>query len=157
MLTELPFGLPGRIFRSPMPWGACDPHGRVFGEFGGHQVGVVVVLAGDDECRRKAGRNLREFYRQQGLEVVYLPVADFGVPPSREAMKDAVRTVTGYARQGRNVVVHCSAGIGRTGLFLAGMAKDVLAKSASEALAFVRQYIPCAVETDEQIRFLEEY
>jgi hypothetical protein len=29
-LTELPFGFPGRIFRSPMPFGPYDLHSEVY-------------------------------------------------------------------------------------------------------------------------------
>jgi len=50
--------------------------------------------------------------------------------------------------------MHCSAGIGRTGLFLAYLAKQVLVLSGAEALAWVRYYIPRAVETPEQQRLL---
>ena len=32
-LTELPFGFPGRIFRSPMPFGPYDLHGEVYDRF----------------------------------------------------------------------------------------------------------------------------
>ena len=44
-LTELPFGLPGRIFRSPMPFGPYDPHGEVYDRFCEEQIAVIVLLA----------------------------------------------------------------------------------------------------------------
>lgn len=157
VLIELPFGFRGRVFRSPMPWGIYDRDGQAFDEFTGNQVSVVVLLAGDEECEGSAGRNLRELYRQRGLEVVYLPIPDYGVPSSPEAMKEAVRSVMRHAGEGRNVVVHCSAGKGRTGLFLACLAKDAFGVTAPEALAFVRKYIRGAVETGGQLRFLAEY
>jgi protein-tyrosine phosphatase len=84
-LIELPFGLPGRVFRSPMPFG-----------------------------------------------------------PNTIAS----------AQAGHNIVVHCSAGIGRTGLFMAALAKQVLGLSGAEALQWIRSYIPHAVETPEQQRLL---
>ena len=44
---------------------------------------MVVLLASDEECMKKAGRNLREFYttnQENPVEVYYMPIADFNVP-----------------------------------------------------------------------------
>src|SRR5262249_6641624 len=48
-LTELPFGFPGRIFRSPMPFGQYDLHGEVYDRFCEEQIAVIVLLASDEE------------------------------------------------------------------------------------------------------------
>jgi protein-tyrosine phosphatase len=152
-LTELPFGLPGRLFRSPMPFGPYDLHGEVYDQFREEQIAVVVLLADDHECLQKAGRNLRELYLQVGIQVLYLPLPDFSVPTTDD-LEQAVRRTIAYAEAGHNIVVHCSAGIGRTGLFMAYLAKQVLGLSGAEALTWVRYYIPRAVETPEQQRLL---
>jgi len=52
-LIELPFGLPGRIFRSPMPFGPYDLHGEVYDRFCEEQITVIVLLASDEECLRR--------------------------------------------------------------------------------------------------------
>ena len=152
-LTELPFGLPGHIFRSPMPFGPYDLHGEVYDQFRGEQITVVVLLASDEECLHKTGRNLREFYLQEGLQVLYLPIPDFSVP-AKDALEQAVRHTIAYAQAGHHIAVHCSAGIGRTGLFTAYLAKRYLGLSGHEALQWVRQYIPYAAETPEQQRLV---
>ena len=51
-------------------------------------------------------------------------------------------------------MIHCSAGIGRNGLFTAYLAKRRLGLSGAEALQWVRCYIPRAVETPEQQRLV---
>jgi hypothetical protein len=79
-LTELPFGLPGKIYRSPMPFGPYDAAGIIFEAYKSHHVSVVVVLAENDECLQKAKRNLHAFYTEQGLEVICSPIRDFSVP-----------------------------------------------------------------------------
>ena len=152
-LTELPFGFPGRLFRSPMPFGPYDLHGEVYDQFCQAQITVVVLLAHEDECLYKAGRNLREWYLKEGLQVLYLPIPDFGVPP-KDDLEEAVQHTIAYAQAGHNIVVHCSAGIGRTGLFMASLAKQVLGLSGEEALQWIRYSIPHAVETLEQQRLL---
>ena len=71
-LTELPFGLPGRIFRSPMPFGPYDLHGEVYDRFCEEQIAVIVLLASDEECLNRTGCNLRALYLKAGFQVLYL-------------------------------------------------------------------------------------
>src|SRR5437867_8375368 len=148
-LTALPFGFPGRIFRSPMPFGPSDLHGEVYDRFCEEQIAVIVLLASDEECLHRTGCNLRALYLKEGFQVLYLPIPDFSVP-TKDDLEQAVQRTIDYAQAGHNIVVHCSAGIGRTGLFMATLAKQVLGLSGSEALQWIRCYIPRAVETPEQ-------
>ena len=150
---ELPFGLPGRVFRSPMPFGPYDLHGEIYDRFCEEQIAVIVLLASDEECLHKTGCNLRALYLKAGFQVLYLPIPDFSVP-TRDDLEQAVQHTIAYAQAGQNIVVHCSAGIGRTGLFMAYLAKRCLGFSGQEALKWVRHYIPRAVETPEQQRFV---
>jgi protein-tyrosine phosphatase len=132
-----------------MPFGPYDLHGEVYDQFREEQIAVVVLLADDHECLHKTGRNLRELYLKAGMQVLYLPIPDFGVPPSAD-LEQAIQHTIAYAQAGHNIVVHCSAGIGRTGLFLGALVKQVLGLSGAEALRWIRHYIPHAVETPEQ-------
>ncbi len=148
-LTELPFHLQGNIFRSPMPFGNYDPYGQTLKEIKQEKISVIVLLAEDEECLRKAGRNLRTFYIQEGYQVIHFPIPDFGIPLKEDLEHFAQKTIN-CAKKGHNIVIHCSAGVGRTGLFAAYLAKQVLGLSGEEAINWVRQYIEGAVETDEQ-------
>ena len=121
-LIELPFSLPGRVFRSPMPFGPYDLHGAIYERFCEEQIAVIVLLASDAECLHKTGCNLRALYLKAGFQVLYLPIPDFSVP-TRDDLEQAVQHTIAYAQAGQNIVVHCSAGIGRTGLFMAYLAK----------------------------------
>jgi protein-tyrosine phosphatase len=84
------------------------------------------------------------------LADVALPVPDFGVPDPA-ALKGAVAEVLRRmaAEPERPVHVGCRAGIGRTGLFLACLARA--AGVEGDALDWVRRhYLPHAAETPEQ-------
>ena len=150
---ELPFGFPGRIFRSPMPFGPYDLHGEVYDRFCEEQIAVIVLLASDEECLHKTGCHLRALYLKAGFQVLYLPIPDFRVP-TKDALEQAAHNTIAYAQVGHHVVIHCSAGIGRTGLFTAYLAKRCLGLSGAEALQWVRSSMPRAVETAEQQRLL---
>ena len=52
-LTELPLGVPGRIFRSPMPFGPSDLHGEAYDRLCEEQIAVIVLLASEEECLHK--------------------------------------------------------------------------------------------------------
>jgi protein-tyrosine phosphatase len=136
-----------------MPFGLYDLHGEVYDRWRAEQIAVIVLLASDEECLHKTGRNLREFYHQEGFEVLYLPIPDFGTP-TIDDLEQAIQHTIAYVQAGHHIVIHCSAGIGRTGLFLACLAKRVLGFSGAEALQWVRYYIPRAVETPEQQRLV---
>ena len=152
-LTELPFGLPGKIYRSPMPFGSYDSAGLIFEAYKSHNVSVVVVLAEDDECLQKAKRNLHAFYTQEGLEVVRSPIRDFSVPSCADLQTGLNQTIS-HAKYGRNVSIHCSAGVGRTGLFAALLARALLGLNGEKVIQWVRRYIEGAVETPEQRQFV---
>jgi protein-tyrosine phosphatase len=152
-LIELPFGLSGRVFRSPMPFGPYDQHGEVYDRFCEEQIAVIVLLASDEECLHKTGCNLRALYLKAGFQALYLPIPDFSVP-IKDDLEQTVQQTIAHAQAGHHIVIHCSAGIGRTGLFTAYLAKRCLGLSGAEALHWVRRFIPRAVETPEQQRLV---
>lgn len=87
---------------------------------------------------------------------VHVAIADFDVPTqSPSAIEAAVlRTVTA-AMAGKTVFVGCMGGWGRTGLFLALVAK---AMGEADPVAFVREkYTPHAVETHEQQDYVKNF
>jgi len=153
MLVELPYGLEGRIFRSPMPFSPYDP-GNLWETYQNETVDMVVVLTESQEYLVRAKRDLVAFYEDAGLDVMHLPIPDFQTPPDPPAFRDALKVVEDYAGDGQNVAVHCMAGLGRTGLFLACLARRILGFSGPEAIAWVRDYVPGTLENLGQEQFV---
>lgn len=138
-----------------MPFSPYDPSGNGLETFRQYEITLVVLLAEADECVYVTGRNLQALYVQAGFQVLHLPIPDGGVP-SRHALTDLVTTIIQHAQTGQHTVIHCYAGIGRTGLVLAALAKRLLGLSGDGAVAWVRQHIPRAVETPGQRALLME-
>jgi len=155
-LLEFPFGFSGRIFRSPMPFTAYDPYELLFNQYQQQEVSVIVLLVDDGQCLARAGRNLRLLYQENGMEVIHLPIPDFGVP-SLPALEQAVQVALERAQQGKNIVVHCYAGLGRTGMFLACLARRAFGMTGEQAVEWVRSHLSPAIETPGQIRVIHEF
>jgi protein-tyrosine phosphatase len=148
-LTELPFGLPGRVYRSPMPFSSYDPRQEILDDYLRQEVHVVVVLAEDGEMLARTGRDLRAEYLAHDLQVIYSPVPDFRAPDDGQ-IASTLDEAYAAAQAGQNLAIHCHAGIGRTGVFAACLARRVFGIDGTQAIAWVRQYIPGAVENREQ-------
>lgn len=125
LITELPFGLAGKVFASPMPFGLYDNEGEALKEFRENRVSVIVLLVEDVECLQKAKRNLYDLYLEQGFRVIHLPIADFSIPSAQELMH-AVNETIESAKGGRTVAIHCSGGIGEQARLLLVWRKSYL-------------------------------
>lgn len=82
------------------------------------------------------------------------PIVDYGVPSVGAATAALVECAARLAK-GESLYVGCWGGLGRTGLFLALMAK---ASGVADPVQYVRDhYDRHAVETAAQMRFVEEF
>ncbi len=154
LTTEISLGLPGKILRSVMPFSDYDPVGIVWTTYQQSEVKAVLVLTEPQEYLVRARRDLPEFYRQSGLEAITVPIRDYHPPDDVEKLTQALEAVEVHLRAGRNVAVHCMAGIGRTGIFLACLGKRLLNIDGEEAIRWVRGYIPEALENLQQENFV---
>jgi protein-tyrosine phosphatase len=148
-MNHLPLNLPGSVYASAMPFSSRDQYQTLFDEYGYHDIQTVVLLASEAETIYHTGRNLRQFYQQKELNVIYLPVEDFSTPDPT-ALNQAVDAALAEARAGRNIAIHCYYGLGRTGTFSACLARKALGLNGVDALNWIRSHIKGAVENDAQ-------
>jgi atypical dual specificity phosphatase len=111
--------------------------------------GIQLLVSLTEELPRK------DWTESAGLLVFHEPMEDMQAP-DQEQFERAVSAVLRATEKGMGVAVHCGAGLGRTGVVLAGyfVAKGM---SASNAIAKVRKLRPGSVETDEQAEAVAEF
>lgn len=127
--------------------------------------GTFVPLRNDLEFLRSRGigaivsltaRPLpRKLLREFNLLGLHLPVADFA-PPAREQVDRFAAFLQALETKRIPVVVHCGAGLGRTGTMLA-CALIFRGLSPQHAVDKVRALRPYSIETREQEEFVREY
>ncbi len=154
-LTNIPFNLPGAVYRAPMPFGPFDHGVSTLNEMINANVKSVFTLVEGFEWQDYANCDLPGCYRKAEIKMIHFPVEDFSVPQDQRAFLDVVREGLDLMQSGQTIAVHCLAGIGRTGTFLAVMARLHYGWDGKKAIQWVRQYIPSALENEQQVAFLK--
>jgi protein-tyrosine phosphatase len=113
----LPENVPGHLFVSQMPgrngdWEADRDAIIAAG------ADVVICLPPMDELRAEAPAYVKAIEaRSLPWEHMHLPTPDFGVFDDRDEFLRVVHDVSKRLHTGQTIVVHCAAGIGRSGTF----------------------------------------
>ena len=155
-ITELPYGLPGKVYRSPMPYSVFDLDKSTFAEFREKGIDTVLMLVDDEEALQHASHDLRSLYTGAGMEVIQFPINDHDIPPEedKDGLKKMLEEALARVMAGHHLVIHCYAGIGRTGMFAALLAQMALDCPPEDSIAWVRDYVNGAIETTEQHQYV---
>jgi protein tyrosine phosphatase len=156
-LTEIPFNMPGSIYRSPMPFTDYDNFDGSWESFIKNEIDTVVILAETCEILTHAKIDLLSYYRMKGLEVLHYPIEDYKIPQKKSTYKYTVKEVIHRLENGNNILVHCLAGIGRTGILLSCLAKVMFNLSGEDAVTWIRNFIPNALENKTQEEFVRKF
>jgi protein-tyrosine phosphatase len=119
-------------------------------------VRVLVLLVEDHELARWGDPDIVEVAAPHGVAVERRPLADGTAPASVTDMR-AILGAIERARDDGDVAVACMGGVGRTGTVAACALVDA-GWGAADAIAEIRRIRhPTAVETAEQVAFVEAY
>jgi protein-tyrosine phosphatase len=119
-------------------------------------IDIVVSLLESDEADQLDLVDEQRAAEAQGIRFISFPIPDRGVPASAPAAISLMNGIASALDEGRNVVVHCRQGVGRSGLIAAG----ILATSGmqpTQAVELVGAARGLTVpETSEQRLWLQE-
>lgn len=117
---------------------------------------VFSLLEPEEEADLNLSREA-DVVAAQGIKFLSFPIADRQVPTSERQFTKALEQLDVELSAGRNVVLHCRQGIGRTGLIAACL---LVLKGDDPHAAMQRLSIARGVaipETEEQRRWIERY
>lgn len=151
--VPLPNGVKGRLYLHSMP-GRFEPLQASIDEIQRRGIGQVICLTAMDEIKGKSP----EYARLLGngntpWRQVMFPIVDFGVPGDQWRYLSFVVQIAQSLRAGDYVLVHCAAGVGRTGLLAASVlvALGMSVDAAQHAVHAAGSY----AERPEQIELIQ--
>jgi len=113
--VPLPPEVRGRLYLSAMP-GRYGAWTRDQEALFGKGTDLIVALTSLDEIRRNSPEYAQAIESGRlPWKFEHFPILDFGAPADRAAFLGLARSVAASLQGGENVVIHCGAGIGRTG------------------------------------------
>lgn len=152
---QLPTVVEGRIYLSPMP-GRWEPFVVNEVEILKHKINIVVRLSSTEETRERAPDYMNAITKKHILwtEINY-PINNYSIPQDFASFDRLIETIKTMLIGGKIILIHCGAGIGRTGIVAAcllmkfGYNYEGAIKAVKESGSFP--------ETKEQVIFLKEY
>jgi predicted protein tyrosine phosphatase len=113
-------------------------------------VDLVVSLLEPDEVHELALQQEADLCRWHGMLFIQFPIADRGVPESRPEVAQLARGLATELGEGRALVIHCRAGIGRSAM-IAACTMISAGIGAEDALSLIEAARGVRVpDTDEQ-------
>ena len=147
---------PGKLALAARPRGGDWLEDEIAAWRGAEVDAVLSLLTPDEEKDLGLTREAEEV-KAHGMKFLSLPIPDYQVPTSETELSAILKTLDTELNAGKNALVHCRQGIGRTGLVAAcllisnGMGPAVALKKLSAARGIS---VP---ETEEQRNWIEHY
>ena len=136
--VRLPDTVPGQLWLGAMPgrfesWSSCEAEA---GRTGLH---VVVCLTPRQEVSELSPQyHAAVMAGDTDFRWLHLPMRNFGLPEDAPAFRREIEGIAQALRGGESVLLHCAAGLGRTGTAAACVLK-ALGVDAHDALKRVRE------------------
>ena len=115
--VALPGGVPGKLYLHSMP-GRYEPLENCFAEMTTASLYRIVCLVGLAEIGKKSPGYARALAQEATpAPVILFPIEDYSTPAEVDQAWSLIHDIAADLKQGRNMLIHCAGGHGRTGTF----------------------------------------
>lgn len=144
--------LPGIIYMSQVPKAVDIQNFKKE-----YNISHICTLLQPHEIYRFNLTNYLELCEKSGINLILFPIKDEMIPENKEKFNEIIEILLSEITAGKNILIHCKHGKGRTGL----MAAAILIKmgySKDEALEILKKSKPTkSAQHKIQQNFLDEY
>ncbi len=112
--VELPQDVSGHLYLHSMP-GRYERFADACTMIADKKISRVVCLAPQDEIRKKSPEYHAALSRGVPWSQVSYSISNYGVPDDRAGFMTLAKSIAEWLGAGESVLIHCGAGIGRTG------------------------------------------
>lgn len=120
-----------------------------------NKIKLIVVLLPMDDIRRMYDYNILDVYKENDLDVIHFPIEDYDTPFLDKRFISFIRSITVTLKRS-NILIHCSAGHGRTGL-VAACVLAYLNIEPKKAINIIRKKRMGTIETKDQEQFVIDF
>ena len=148
VFRQIPLNTPGKLYTSPMPFGAYDYGSRLLKIYKKNKIEHVLMLVTDTELENKARRDLLKLYVKNGISYSRYEIKDLQAPSLEiinSLVQDAVKRL-----QTQRLIIHCHAGVGRTSLAVCSIVIAVKHLNAEEAIEYVSKSMAINITSEQK-------
>ena len=121
-----------------------------------YQTDILVTLLEKHELEDIQISELQILAEAQGVKSIWFPIKDRSIPISINKFIDLIKNIIEEVEKGQIIVIHCKAGLGRTGMVTA-CCLVALGYSPNDATKTVRKTRQYTIETTEQEEFIFQF
>ena len=141
---------PGKIFTSHMGQSNIKKDGEFIKSNG---VELIISLLTDEEIKSLGIKDFESIWTKLNIKNIKFPIRDLTSPQTNrlKTFKELIKIILSFIHKSKPVLVHCNAGLGRSGLVAAVVCKEL---KIPNAINFVRSYRKGAIENEAQENFV---
>ena len=118
------------------------------------EINCIVSLITKDELKKLDINDFDKTITEYGFEHYSVEIQDLGIPSTNQlgTFKILTKNIIVAIKTEKKVLIHCNAGLGRSGLFAGILVKEMT--DTNHPIDYIRKFRKGAIETKEQEEFI---